>query len=99
MDGSCARCGQNIPAWLTFTLGRGGRVYCSEYCQRLDEQSREAPEPEFSDGNGSTGNGWSGARDAASAHPADDRSKGTGGEASGEGSGERKRLRFLSRLR
>ena len=45
MDGSCVRCGQHIPAWLTFTLGPNGRVYCSEHCQRLDEQSRETPTP------------------------------------------------------
>lgn len=89
MDGSCARCGQNIPAWLTFTLGRGGRVYCSEYCQRLEEEPQDIPEQ---------------VRRAAAdnVRAGGDGRTGQDGELAGDGDdpgGVRKRLRFLSRLR
>lgn len=96
VDGSCARCAQNIPAWLTFTLGKGGRVYCSEYCQRLDEESSEIPqqvrqaaEDNVRSANGpATGNGDGVPELAREAS-----------EKAAPGSAGRRRLRFLSRLR
>lgn len=96
MDGSCARCAQNIPAWLTFTLGKGGRVYCSEYCQRLEEEStdipqqvRQAAEDNVRSANDLTTADGDGVPELAR-------------EASREaapGSTARRRLRFLTRLR
>lgn len=96
MDGSCARCGQNIPAWLTFTLGRGGRTYCSEYCQRLDEESEHIPERvrQAAEHNARADD----VRAGEQARSGEAGAAELAGDADGL-AGVRKRLRFLSRLR
>lgn len=96
MDGTCARCAQNIPAWLTFTLGKGGRVYCSEYCQRLEEESADIPQQvrQAAEDNVRSANDL--ATDDGDGVPelAREASRKTA-----PGSAVRRRLRFLTRLR